>query len=590
MTRRTSSPVQSLEDSLRRLSRQTAHLRSLRFPNFRNFIPGAVINFEFPITVVLGKNGTNKSSLLHALYGAPKNNSISEFWFETDLDAIPKQNEKGLKQSVVHSYLSENEKVECIKSRAPRKSDPDYWEAVKPTEPYGFPPGQKIRVTPLEIEVMYMDFRGQLPAFDRYFYYPDERHLERLKSYSPRRRSLRRGYRKQDYLRSRTHPLKKLLESKAVSFSDKEIQVLRYVLERDYHSGIILEHALFHGHRGHTIVFKTPNFGQGYSEAFAGSGESAAAMLVHNIERVPEKSLVLLDEPETSLHPGAQQRILEFLADRASRKELQIVLASHSIYFTGGLPQEAIRVLRLDPAGKVVVDESTSAREALHEIATVTPGATIMVEDERARKIVLTELKAQNPHAGDEFEVRVRPGGTSRIYQDIKAYVNAARKDIFVIFDGDHEWKKPIPCSGNLPQGFKELKTLISELTKGNNDAGPELYFVDINEATAYVEFLRKYVRFLPKRTPEELVWSDDIAKKLIDPIPEEIIREGNFKNKISLLPSHVRILLNENEAFSILLYEFFKTDSEDRKKLTSIIEYVRRHTSSEANRQLVLG
>ena len=115
----------------------------------------------------------------------------------------------------------------------------------------------------------------------------------------------------------------------------------------------MLEHGLFHGHRGNTILFHSAQIGQKYSEAFAGSGESAAAMLIHQIENVVEGSLVLLDEPETSLHPRAQQRILEFLADRAAVKQLQVVIATHSYHLADGLPQSAIRVLREMPPVKL---------------------------------------------------------------------------------------------------------------------------------------------------------------------------------------------------------------------------------------------
>lgn len=91
--------VMPLDQSLRRLQAQSVPILALRFPNFRNLAADTTIKFDFPITVLLGRNGTNKSSVLHALYGAPRGNTIAEFWFETDLDAIPDTNDKGLSRA-----------------------------------------------------------------------------------------------------------------------------------------------------------------------------------------------------------------------------------------------------------------------------------------------------------------------------------------------------------------------------------------------------------------------------------------------------------------------------------------------------------
>ncbi|MEN8446015.1 MAG: hypothetical protein ABG776_13490, partial [Cyanobacteria bacterium J06555_13] len=130
-------PVKALDISVRALEKKETHIHSLRFPNYRNLRPDSELPFDFPITVLLGQNGTNKSSILHALYGSPRGQTIADFWFETELDAIPETRE-GRKQSVVHRYKSNGELVECIKARAPRKGNPDYWEPVRHSQVYGF--------------------------------------------------------------------------------------------------------------------------------------------------------------------------------------------------------------------------------------------------------------------------------------------------------------------------------------------------------------------------------------------------------------------------------------------------------------------
>jgi AAA domain, putative AbiEii toxin, Type IV TA system len=234
--------------------------------------------------------------------------------------------------------------------------------------------------------------------------------------------------------------------------------------------------------------------------------------LIHNVFQAPVGSLILLDEPETSLHPGAQQRLLKFLADQAVKKNLQIVIATHSIDLARGLPQKAIRVLELDRFNDVVIKTNLSAQEALHGIGEFPHGKTILVEDKRAKHIVLTVLQMLSSEAAQEFKVIEREGGTPRLYLDIQAHSHSGRRDVFLIFDGDHQPNHPIPTDSLLPQGDAELKQIIDEMTKGNNEKGPGLTFVDAADRTAYIKFFRKFVRFLPALTPEQMVWDNDIA------------------------------------------------------------------------------
>lgn len=568
-------PVDDLQKSVKALESKKPYIYSLRFPNYRNLQIDTELPFDFPITILLGRNGTNKSSILHALYGSPSGQTIADFWFETELDAIPSER-NGRKQSVVHRYRNDTgEIVECIKARAPRgPKDPDYWEAVKHSQIYGFSVSGT-RISPIKLKVIHLDFRGELPAFDKYFYFPDPRHLEERIRSAKERGVLRREYRKQDYLRQRSKPLKKEIERSGIPLVGDELEVLKYILERDYISGKVLKHSLFHGHEGWTILFQTSHF-DGYSDAFAGSGESAAALLIHNILQAPEKSLILLDEPETSLHPRAQQRMLEFIAHQAVRKSLQIVIATHSIYLAKKLPQSAIRVLVLESDGTVTIRTDLSADEALHEIDTLPAGKTILVEDERAEHVVISALKLASSHASKDFQVLVRKGGTSQIYLDIQAYANSERKDVFVIFDGDHKPTDDIPEDGALPQGESDLDKLIQKITRGNNKKGPKLNFSDVDERTRYIRFFKRSVHFLPELTPEHLVWDEDAAKELLEQdLPQEILQIRDFKQRLRLLSERIPGS-DPDVIFKNLLTKLLKSNSQRQLKLMEVIQKIR--------------
>lgn len=108
--------------------------------------------------------------------------------------------------------------------------------------------------------------------------------------------------------------------------------------------------------------------------------------------------------------------MLEFLAQQAVRKHLQIVIATHSRDLTRLLPKKAIRVLQLDSDRTVSINTDLSADEAFHEIGSFPAGKTIIVEDERAKAIVVAALESESKQAFKEFNVIVRKGGAPRKY------------------------------------------------------------------------------------------------------------------------------------------------------------------------------
>ena len=67
----------------------------------------------------------------------------------------------------------------------------------------------------------------------------------------------------------------------------------------------------------------------------------------------PENSIILIDEPELSLHPRWQQRIVDVY--RKIGKNNQIIIATHSPHILGSVKKENIMLLDKDDEGKIVV-------------------------------------------------------------------------------------------------------------------------------------------------------------------------------------------------------------------------------------------
>jgi len=151
----------------------------IRFPFYKNFGENLKINFTFPITFLVGQNGTGKSSLLQALYGAPEGNSLGDFWFNTELDPIKESGKR--KNCLIYSYMTEytKVKVEVLKTRTNRINKLDNWEPARPKITLGMPKfiggdpreSVKTRWNLVQKDVLYLDFRYEISAFDKYFYF-----------------------------------------------------------------------------------------------------------------------------------------------------------------------------------------------------------------------------------------------------------------------------------------------------------------------------------------------------------------------------------------------------------------------------------
>lgn len=102
-----------------------------------------------------------------------------------------------------------------------------------------------------------------------------------------------------------------------------------------------------------------------FSFSEASSGEAnVLSTLIALIPLVKNNSLILIDEPEISLHPFWQQKYIDLLKNIFSHvKGCHIIIASHSPFLASDLPQNCSAVVSLiDAKGKIVcklIEEST---------------------------------------------------------------------------------------------------------------------------------------------------------------------------------------------------------------------------------------
>ncbi len=526
----------------------------VRFPFYRNLEINTIINFSFPLTVFIGQNGCGKSSCLHAIYGIPKGLTPYEFWFDTSVDPIEYYDDQKKRHSFWYSYKDEQGNVrEVIKARIRRNDDPNYWETSRPLAWAGMTPRKGERDQPIEKDIIYIDFRAELSAFDKYFYFGD------LKGVSTRT--------KQEFIRKKSKQLQKIISGKKSTYyttggrvnkqlrsiTEQELQWISFILGKIYFSGQFLEHSFFRN-LGYTVIFKTAH--AKYSEAFAGSGEIAVVRLVLKILNANPLSLILLDEPEVSLHPGAQERLKVFLLEQIKEKKHQIVLTSHSPSIVNGLPKEAIKVFFQNPSsGRFLVKENLTANEAFYHIEfPLKDKITIIVEDILAQEILDNILNSLGDEVKNIFNVKYNPGGESVIKKEfIPVFCRDENQTTVVFFDGDqkhipshYDWRKFEVENLSIRFLSDKIKEQIGETIKFSVDSygnsGNE--FQQIELLKRYLDYYLNNVFYFPKKTPEEIIWNDALAnttarsilnQDMYQKYINQINASDNFKKKFSI-------------------------------------------------------
>jgi len=128
-----------------------------------------------------------------------------------------------------------------------------------------------------------------------------------------------------------------------------------------------------------------------YSESHMGYGEGRSQHLIRALELLPEKSLILIEEPETSLHASAQYELGQYLVDVTRRRKHQILLTTHSEFILDALPSQSRVYLSRTATGIVAIPGMTSSQAKSLMSQGHVKALHVLVEDECA-KAVLTEI------------------------------------------------------------------------------------------------------------------------------------------------------------------------------------------------------
>ena len=339
---------------------------------------GHRIDFSFPITAIVGENGSGKSTILQAAAACYKNTLPGKQLFASDF--FPDTPWDSVTNAYIKVGLKEGER---------------FFETsvTKPSERW----------------------RGNQQRRERPVYYIDLRRIQPLLA--------RSGYQK---LTNRH-----LHESASREFSSDMLSRLSLILGKSY-TGARMATA------GESIYQEVPVAQRGehaYSGFHQGAGEvTATEMLAYDFENY---SLVIIDEIESSLHPRAQRRLIRDLATIARKKEIQFIISTHSPYVLDEIVPEG-RLLILDTSrGKTTVS-GVSSEFAMTSIDDEPhPECDVYVEDCVAKILVLEAVI----HVDKSFAKRIliTPFGKASVGSSLGMMLSEDRfyRPTVVFLDGD---------------------------------------------------------------------------------------------------------------------------------------------------------
>ncbi|OKP83284.1 AAA family ATPase [Paenibacillus helianthi] len=313
------------------------HLEWLEINNVRGWA-GERVDFKFPIVAIVGENGSGKSTILQcaaSLYRDSRRSKNAQLFPSL---FFPDTAWEELTDIDIKASIREGTNSHVISVRKPTTR----WRGIE---------------TRRERKVEFLDLRRIQPI------------------------NARMGYSR---LAKRS-----VKEASSQLFTDDQKNRFSSIIGKSYNS---VKQSITDIDANRSVNVISLN-GHSYSGFHQGAGEATIAGLL--AQDIPQYSLVLIDEIETSLHPRAQRRLLRDLAVISREKKVQFIITTHSPYILDELPAIA-RVYVFNDNGIKNVVNGISSEFALTRMDEINyPELDIYVEDDVA-KILIEEILAKN--------------------------------------------------------------------------------------------------------------------------------------------------------------------------------------------------
>ncbi|MGE0084878.1 MAG: AAA family ATPase [Desulfococcaceae bacterium] len=321
------------------------YLKSLKIHELRH-INNAEIRFDFPVTALIGTNGSGKSTILSsALYSYSKEKVYKLTSGANRSQEIPLHFQR-LPQ--IDSKMKGWQFSAEIIDRKYRHDGSITQNVIYKNESWR-------RNHKLIRNIMYIGIERTLPVFDTPYVMKRNLKPTKIEEKSGRKVDIIDKTLNETFIKSAVsilgNPLNNLKLIEIVVETEKKVNRKNNdTRDRDYFTDETKyrveddgeDFIAYRKFRHSQYIFSINNDNKNYSEFNFGSGESCILRLVYSIEDLEDYSLVLIEEIENGIHPVALKRLVEYLIDVSQRKKIQIIFTTHSDYALAPLPSEAI--------------------------------------------------------------------------------------------------------------------------------------------------------------------------------------------------------------------------------------------------------
>ena len=163
---------------------------------------------------------------------------------------------------------------------------------------------------------------------------------------------------------------------------------------------------------GRNITLFTNSSGDKFDINELSSGEKQLFLRTLAIKMLnPENSIILIDEPELSLHPKWQQRIVDVY--RKIGKNNQIIIATHSPHILGSVKKDNIMLLDKNDDGKIIVKTGDELYNSYGQPTDKVLKDIMGLETTRNPKVFKLleeagELVDKNEYDSEEFKIKYK--------------------------------------------------------------------------------------------------------------------------------------------------------------------------------------
>ncbi|MBO1401728.1 hypothetical protein BVH62_18900 [Vibrio cholerae] len=513
-------------------------LEYLMINNFRQFGESSNVSFDHPLTILVGKNGSGKSTLLKLIMSMAKGRTPNDYFFETEWDKFKGQG------SSEFSYKLGDVSYKEINTQhfswVSFKSD----EVVSTNKEIKNYLSNNTNVKTF-YKIVDIQFKSLIGSFEKNTFFDNQTSKSDLRSKVEYAKKVTKKV--QQSISTKTSNGKK---AKLTEVSRDNINIINEILGKNYNEIKIIEHRFFSGTWGKSIIF---NSGEEYSEANSGSGEFIVANIVNKLSSIQSGTILLLDEPELSLHVGAQKRLLSYFLDLIIKKKIQVIISTHSQAFVEHIPSVCVKNFVTDQTGKTFIEQGVTYLNALENLGIDFERVKVIVEDDLAKKIL--DRVAQNEKINNQLDINFFSGGASSIKTSlITAFSKVGDANRFIVFDGDM-FKSSVLNLSSVPEEEKTesyLEGQIKLITGINIDKFP--FHVDGNEKASnkrqklelykrYIDYYRTNVLFLPGKIPEDIIYDRSYMLRAFSFVDVSKVDEiNNSKSKFKELSEQTSI------------------------------------------------